>query len=100
MTTINVSRIAGCSSLLPFNERTATWGKQCFEGQGAEKGQGMLESRLVPTLTLETALSLAPAHLPIEKLKSKAARASARTCIRLNVTAPTLDQPALLVISA
>ena len=75
LTTINVSRIAGCSSLVPFNENT-TWGAQCFQGQKADQkalqkaGQsGMLEARQVPTLTLEAALGLAPAHLPIAKLK-------------------------------
>ena len=73
ITTINVSRIAGCSSLVPFNENT-TWGAQCFQGQRGKDqkvGQGgMLEARQVPTLTLEAALGLAPAHLPIAKLKS------------------------------
>ena len=39
------------------------WGAQCFQKNG------MLESRQVPTLSLDAALALAPAHLPIQKLK-------------------------------
>jgi hypothetical protein len=86
ITTINVSRIAGCSSLMPFNENT-TWGAQCFQGQRGDQkaGQGgMLEARQVPTLTLEAALGLAPAHLPITKLKS----ARSRTQPPLHTPAP------------
>ena len=64
---INVSRIAGCSSLMPFNENT-TWGSQCFS-HDPQAGGGTFESRLVPTIGITQALALAPAHLPIEKLK-------------------------------
>jgi len=65
LASINVSRIAGCSSLVPFNENT-TWGSQCFTDA---RGGGMFEQRLVPAISISNALALAPAHLPIAKLK-------------------------------
>lgn len=68
MMSINVSRIAGCSSLVPFNEGNSQWGRQCFTPGGFWNG-GTFESRLVPTITLEQALRLAPPDLPIDKLK-------------------------------
>ena len=46
VSTINVSRIAGCSSLVPFNEATA-WGAQCFQHHGT------LESRQAHTRRAE-----------------------------------------------
>jgi hypothetical protein len=63
--TFNVSRIAGCSSLVPFNENT-TWGAQCFTPR---LHGGVMEPRHVPVFGIQQALRLAPAHLPIEKLK-------------------------------
>lgn len=62
-----------------FNENTA-WGAQCFKGTkddinaarsaGAPiNGAGVLEARMVPTISMDAAIALAPAGLPIEKLK-------------------------------
>ena len=73
LATFNVSRIAGCSSLLRFNEKTS-WGRECFSylrAEGARKAGAsrMLEMRMVPTISIDQALSLAPAALPIELLK-------------------------------
>ncbi|KOO33791.1 hypothetical protein Ctob_014516 [Chrysochromulina tobinii] len=73
LATFNVSRIAGCSSLLRFNEKTS-WGRECFSylrDEGARKAgaSSMLEMRMVPTISMDQALSLAPAALPIELLK-------------------------------
>jgi len=73
LATFNVSRIAGCSSLLRFNEKTS-WGRECFSylrAEGARKAGAsrMLEMRMVPTISMDQALSLAPAALPIELLK-------------------------------
>lgn len=67
MSPINVSRIAGCSSLVPFNENNSVWGQQCFTRD--HRNGGTFESRLVPTISIDQALRLAPSHLPIEKLK-------------------------------
>ena len=68
MATINVSRIAGCSSLMAFNAN-ATWGRHCFRNSTKSPNGGMLESRQVPTISLEGAIRLTPAALPIAKLK-------------------------------
>ena len=71
LSTINVSRIAGCSSLMAFNEQ-AKWGEHCYtRGKKDSSGNagGIMESRLVPTISITKALRLAPSHLPISRLK-------------------------------
>ena len=55
----NVQRVAGCSSLARLN-RHAWWAPWCHRE---------LEKRVVPSITLETAIGLIPPHLPIHTLK-------------------------------
>lgn len=54
-----VSAIAGCSSLLHLNKKTK-WGRWCLK---------RLENRTVDAISVNDAISLAPAHLPIQHLK-------------------------------
>ena len=55
----HVQHVSGCSSLLRLNPR-ATWAPWCNTA---------MEVRQVPSITLASALSLVPAHLPISFLK-------------------------------
>ena len=54
-----VSTRAGCSSMLPVVNSTS-WGQFCAE---------LLDTREVPSISLETALGLVPPHLPVAHLK-------------------------------
>jgi hypothetical protein len=58
---INVSRVSGCSSLLPISEDS--------EGRWAAGCREVVETRIVPAITLQRVLELLPPLLPIFKLK-------------------------------
>ena len=70
--------IAGCSSLVDYNPR-AKWGRKC--------ATGVVESRRIPTITLEAALSLVPANLRVSHLKLDAQGADLAI---INATPPDL----------
>ena len=56
--TFHVSKVAGCSSVLPMNKKT-TWGRFCLNA---------LENRTVDSVSFDTLISLLP-NLPIDVMK-------------------------------
>eukprot|EP00316_Scyphosphaera_apsteinii_P001403 CAMPEP_0119306258 /NCGR_PEP_ID=MMETSP1333-20130426/7055_1 /TAXON_ID=418940 /ORGANISM="Scyphosphaera apsteinii, Strain RCC1455" /LENGTH=305 /DNA_ID=CAMNT_0007309515 /DNA_START=68 /DNA_END=982 /DNA_ORIENTATION=+ len=60
MITFNVSKVSGCSSMLPLNILSWWGGKACMN---------VIETRQVPSVTLSEVLKLAGPVLPIKRLK-------------------------------
>lgn len=60
---MNVSRLSGCSSLMPFASETRVG------MMGSDECRAVMETRVVPALSLAKVLKLMPPDLPIHTLK-------------------------------